>query len=67
MDIAIYKGKNLHEAELDIIFKPKWYKISKLSNNNYLLAYISWDMLEHISNINELVIENGLIKLYIWE
>ena len=65
MDIAIYKGKNLHEAELVKIFKPKRYKLTKLTNY-YQLSYTYLDP-EFIDGINDLVIENGLLKLYIYE
>lgn len=66
MDIAIYKGKNLHEAELVKIFKPEWYKLTKLINY-YQLSYSSYLDTEFIDGINDLVIENGLIKVYIYE
>lgn len=66
MDIAIYKGKNLHEAELVKIFKPEWYKLTKLTDY-YQLSYSSYLDTEFIDGINELVIENGLIKVYIYE
>ena len=66
MDIAIYKGKNLHEAELAKIFKPDGYKITKLTNR-YQLSYGSYLGSEFIDGINDLVIENGLIKVYIYE
>lgn len=66
MDIAIYKGKNLHEAELVKIFKPEWYKLTKLTNY-YQLNYSSYLDTEFIDGINDLVIENGLLKLYIYE
>lgn len=66
MDIAIYKGKNLHEAELVKIFKPEWYKLTKLINY-YQLSYSSYRDTEFIDVINDLVIENGLIKVYIYE
>lgn len=66
MDIAIYEGKNLHEAELVKIFKPEWYKLTKLTNY-YQLSYSSYLDTEFIDGINDLVIENGLLKLYIYE
>lgn len=66
MDIAIYQGKNLHEAELVKIFKPEWYKLTKLTNY-YQLNYSSYLDTEFIDGINDLVIENGLLKLYIYE
>lgn len=66
MDIAIYKGRNLHDAELAKIFKPEWYKLMKL-NNYYQLSYSSYLGSEFIDGINDLVIENGLLKLYIYE
>lgn len=66
MDIAIYEGKNLHEAELVKIFKPEWYKLTKLTNY-YQLNYSSYLDTEFIDGINALVIENGLLKLYIYE
>lgn len=66
MDIAIYKGKNLHEAELVKIFKPEWYRLTKLTNY-YQLSYCSYLGSEFIDGINDLVIENGLLKLYIYE
>lgn len=66
MDIAIYEGKNLHEAELVKIFKPEWYKLTKLTNY-YQLNYSSYLDTEFIDGINDLVIENGLLKLYIYE
>jgi hypothetical protein len=66
MNIAIYQGKNLHEAELVKIFKPEWYKLTKLTNY-YQLSYSSYLDTEFIDGINDLVIENGLIKVYIYE
>ena len=66
MDIAIYQGKNLHEAELVKIFKPEWYKLTKLTNY-YHLSYSSYLDTEFIDGINDLVIEDGLLKLYIYE
>ena len=66
MDIAIYQGKNLHEAELVKIFKPEWYKLTKLTNY-YQLNYSSYLDTEFIDGINDLVIEDGLLKLYIYE
>lgn len=66
MDIAIYEGKNLHEAELVKIFKPEWYRLTKLTNR-YQLSYDSYLDSEYIDSINDLVIENGLLKLYIYE
>lgn len=66
MDIAIYKGRNLHDAELAKIFKPEWYRLTKLTNR-YQLSYDSYLGSEFIDGINDLVIENGLLKLYIYE
>ena len=66
MDIAIYKGRNLHEAELVKIFKPEWYKLTKVTNR-YQLSYDSYLDSEYIDGIDDIVIENGLIKVYIYE
>lgn len=62
MDIAIYQGKNLHEAELKLIFKPKEYSITQ-SNGKYELKCDYWKFPCKVI-YDELIIENGLIKLY---
>lgn len=62
MDIAIYKGKNLHEAELKFVFKPKEYRITQ-NNGKYKLDCDYW-ALPCDKIYDELIIGNGLLKLY---
>lgn len=64
MDLAFYKGKNIQESVLVKIIRTNEYVLDAKGKE---VRYIRHDGYLILESYDELVIENGLLKLYEYE